>query len=183
LLIKYKNPVAPKIIEELEKSKQKDVTLYEVIHVVLKHVAEAYQNLYNTGQVDEKLQVIELMGKRSNMSDDEINKLKIAAMLYDIGNMLTSEEIILKPGPLTKEEKKKVLENPILAAKEILKPIKATSYIINIIENHHEHWDGTGYPGNLSGALIPRGARILFIVNSFFAMINKRPYREPLPFQ
>lgn len=182
LLIKYKNPVAPKIIEELEQFKHKDVTLYEVIHVVLKHVTEAYQNLYNTGHVDEKLEVIELMGKRTNMSEDEISKLKIAAMLHDIGNMLTSEEIILKPGPLTKEEKKKVLENPILAAKEILKPIKATSYIINIIENHHEHWDGTGYPGNLSGALIPRGARILFIVNSFFAMINKRPYREPLPF-
>ena len=128
--------------------------------------------------IDEKLDVIVKMGKMASMSEDEIEKLKIAVLLHDIGSLLTPDEIVLKPGPLTKEEKKKVLENPILAAKEILKPLKATNYIINIIENHHEHWDGTGYPGNLAGTLIPRAARILFIIDSFFAMISDRPYRK-----
>ncbi len=178
----YKTPAAHKVLEELKITEKKDVNLLEVMYQVLKTFSEAYNDLYKVDYIDEKLDLLEQMGKKLDIPDDEINKLKIASLLYDIGNMLTSEEIILKPGPLTKEEKTKVLENPILAAKEILKPVKATGYIISIIEHHHEHWDGTGYPGELSGALIPKGARILFIVNSFFAMISDRPYRKALAF-
>jgi len=182
MLLEHKNPAASRIVEELKLTEKKDINLLKVMYIILKSLSEAYNNCYNVDYIDEKLDVLVQMGKRNNMSEDEIEKLKIATMLYDIGIMLTSGEIILKPGPLTKEEKTKVLENPILAAKEILKPIKATGYIISIIEHHHEHWDGTGYPGELSGALIPRGARILFIVNSFFAMISDRPYRNALSF-
>ncbi len=183
MMNEYKTPAAHNVLEELKISEREDLNLMEVMYRVQKILAESYSESYKVDYIDEKLDLLAQMGKKNNMSDDEIEKLKIASSLHDIGSMLTSEEIILKPGPLTKEEKTKVLENPILAAKEILKPIKATGYIINIVEHHHEHWDGTGYPGDLSGALIPRGARILFIVNSFFAMISDRPYRKALPFE
>ena len=182
MLLNHKNPVASNIVKELRLKENQDADLLEVMYMILKSISQAYNSLCNMDYIDEKLDVFVRMGKQTNMTEEEIEKLKIASMLHDIGNILTSEEIILKPGPLTKEEKTKVLENPILAAKEILKPVKATGYIINIIEHHHEHWDGTGYPGNLSGALIPRGARILFIVNSFFAMISDRPHRIAFSF-
>lgn len=182
MLGEYKHPATNKIIEELNFIEKEDVNLRQVVYRLLKTISISYNDVYRLDYIDEKLGMLNQVGKRVNMSDDEIEKLKTAALLYDVGSMLTSEDIILKPGPLSKEEKMKVLENPVLAAKEILKPIKATGYIISIIEHKHEHWDGTGYPGELSGALIPRGARILFIVNSFFAMISDRPYRKALPF-
>jgi len=182
ILVNHKNPAASNVLKDLNVEANQEIDLLEFMYKMLKSISQAYNNVYNMDYIDEKLDVLVNMGKQSNMAKEEIEKLKIASMLYDIGNILTSEEIILKPGPITKEERTRVLENPIMAAKEVLKPVKATGYIINIIEHHHEHWDGTGYPGNLSGALIPRGARILFIVNSFFAMISDRPYRKALSF-
>ncbi|HSA07010.1 MAG TPA: diguanylate cyclase [Candidatus Gastranaerophilales bacterium] len=183
MLLKHKNSEVSKIVNKFKVYENQDINLQDFVYMILKYVSEAYNNVYNMGCVDEKLDVIVKMGKKTNTSEEEIEKFKIATMLYDIGRILMSEEIILKPGPLSKEEKTKVLENPILAAKEILKPIKATGHIINIIEHYHEHWDGTGYPGELSGALIPKGARILFIVSSFYAMISNRPYRNALPYE
>ncbi len=180
MLIKQQNPSALQVIEDLKLNVIEDINLFEIMRILLKRLRN-YNNAYKNDYTNKKLEILEKMGKASSMGEDEIEKLQIAMLIHDLGSLLIPEEILLKPGPLTKEEKTRVLKNPILAAKEILKPLKTTGYIINIIENHHEHWDGTGYPGELSGTLIPRGARILFVVDSFFAMISDRPYREALP--
>ncbi|OGI00115.1 MAG: hypothetical protein A2Y25_07410 [Candidatus Melainabacteria bacterium GWF2_37_15] len=180
LLLKQQNPTALQVLENLKLSNMEDINLLEVMFLILKSLSQV-NNIYKTDYTSEKLDILAKMGKTASMSDDEVEKLQIALLIHDIGSLLSPEEILLKPGPLTKEEKTRILKNPILAAKEILKPLKTTGYIINVIENHHEHWDGTGYPGNLSGTLIPRPARIMFIVDSFFAMISERPYRKALP--
>lgn len=88
------------------------------------------------------------------------------------------DEILKKPAPLTKEEKEKVVEHPLLAAREILKPITNISDIIPIIEHHHENWDGSGYPNKIKGEEIPITSQIILIVDSYFAMISDRPYRR-----
>ena len=107
-----------------------------------------------------------------------MDKLKLAMLLYDIGNVMIPTDVLSKTTPLTKEEKEVITKHPILGAQEILKPISHVSSIIPIIEHHHENWDGSGYPDNKKGDDIPLISQIILIVDSFFAMISERPYRK-----
>jgi diguanylate cyclase (GGDEF)-like protein len=181
MLMKSKNSAASRVVKDLRLSNIQEDNLFEIMYFILKSLSNFYSQVYNSDLIEKKMDILSEIAKSISMQHEEIEKLKIASLLHDIGGLLTPEDILLKPGPLTKEEKTQIFEHPILAAKEILKPLKSAGYIINIIETYHEHWDGTGYPGNLSGTLIPRAARILFIVDSFFAMISDRPYRKALP--
>ncbi len=173
-------PAASKIVKDLQLNKQHQENLLEIMLCILNSLAQTHINVYKSEHLDEKLFLLEQFSEKAGLSNEEIEKLKIASIIHDIGSLLVPEEILLKPGPLTKDERKQVLEHPILAAKEILRPVKSTGYILNAIEHHHEHWDGTGYPGNFSGNNIPKSARILFIIDAYFAMINERPYRKAL---
>jgi diguanylate cyclase (GGDEF)-like protein len=184
LLVKNKIPAASQIVKDIQANKMQNDNLLEVMKCIYHSLCQSHCTLYHKDDCNgSKFYFVEELAKKLHLSDEEIEKLKIACVLHDIGNLFVPEKYLLKPGPLTKEERKQVLEHPILAAKEILRPLKSTGYIINVIEHHHEHWDGTGYPGLLSGNNIPKGARILFIVDAYFAMINDRPYRKAIPSQ
>ena len=71
-----------------------------------------------------------------------------------------------------------IKRHPVIAAREILKPISKIQDIIPIIENHHENWDGNGYPGHKSGMEIPISSQIVLLVDAFYAMSQDRPYRQ-----
>ena len=101
-------------------------------------------------------------------------------LLYDIGNIMIPEKIFNKTSPLTPEKKKKIHEHPIIAAREILQPISSITDIIPIIENHHENWDGTGYPNKKSGAQIPISSQIILLIDAYTAMSQDRPYRKAM---
>ena len=94
-----------------------------------------------------------------------------------IGKLTIPEEILNKQEPLTEEEKQKIKEHPLVAARTILKPISNVADIIPIIEAHHENWDGSGYPNKLSGENIPVSSQIILLIDSYFALIQSRPYR------
>jgi len=179
-LINYQIPAASKIVKDLQLNRDHNENLLEIMICILNSLTQSNINTYKSEFVNEKLSMLHDLSEKAGLSEEEIEKLKIACIIHDIGNLLVPEEIILKPGPLTKDERKQVLEHPILAAKEILRPVKSTGYIINAIEHHHEHWDGTGYPGNISSDNIPLSSRLLFIIDCYFAMINERPYRKAL---
>ncbi|MFH0702597.1 MAG: diguanylate cyclase [bacterium] len=184
ILTKQRFPIAPKITNELiQKLKIKPAAnenLSDFLYYIVDSLVKTYEPAYKRDYTREKVLFACKIAEDLNLSSFEIDKLKMAIILHDLGNMMIPENILLKPGILTEQEKTKILEHPILAAKEILKPIKSASNIISLIENHHEHWDGCGYPGNLSGNDIPVGSRILFVVDAYFAMINDRPYRKAL---
>ena len=91
------------------------------------------------------------------------------------------EEIFNKTSPLTDSEKKKIHEHPLIAAREILQPISSITDIIPIIENHHENWDGSGYPNNKSGEQIPISSQIILLIDAYTAMSQDRPYRKAMP--
>ena len=74
----------------------------------------------------------------------------------------------------------RIHQHPLLAAKEILEPISSVTDIIPIIENHHENWDGSGYPRNLSGQEIPLLSQIILLVDAYTAMTHERAYRPAL---
>ena len=90
------------------------------------------------------------------------------------------KDLLNKREPLTDEDKISIKQHPIIAAREILKPISNIVEIIPIIEKHHENWNGTGYPQKISGEDIPIESQIILIIDSYFALMEKRPYREAL---
>ena len=148
----------------------------------LYQVADALVSVYNPdhadGAVKHKVQLATLLAKRYDLSKSDIDKLKIAVLLYDIGNTMLPKEILNKKEPLSEEDKDYIKQHPIIAAREILKPISNITDIIPIIENHHENWNGTGYPNKKSGTDIPIESQIILIVDSYFALLEKRPYRD-----
>jgi diguanylate cyclase (GGDEF)-like protein/putative nucleotidyltransferase with HDIG domain len=111
------------------------------------------------------------------MSDNEIQGVKTAALLHDIGKLAVPEHILSKPGPLTQEEFQKIRIHPQVGA-EIISGVPFPYPVTPLILSHHERYDGRGYPEGLQGEDIPLGARILAVVDYFDALLADRPYHK-----
>src|SRR5581483_6562650 len=120
------------------------------------------------------------VAKVLKLDDEQIEALRAAALLHDIGKLAVPEQIINKPGKLTPEEFEKMKVHPIVGA-EILERVAFPYPVAPIVRSHHERWDGTGYPEGLSGEDIPIGARILAAVDCLDALASHRQYRPALP--
>src|SRR5208283_5016600 len=120
------------------------------------------------------------IAKELNLNADEIDALRAAAILHDIGKLAVPEHIISKPGKLTAEEFEKMKIHPVVGAK-ILERVKFPYPVASIVRSHHEKWDGSGYPNGLVGEAIPIGARILSTVDCLDALASDRQYRKALP--
>jgi diguanylate cyclase (GGDEF)-like protein/putative nucleotidyltransferase with HDIG domain len=115
------------------------------------------------------------------MSEDEIQGLRTAALLHDIGKLGVPEHILSKPGPLTPDEFQKVQTHAQIGA-EILAGVPFPYPVAPLILAHHEQWDGRGYPLGWKGEEIPLGARILSVVDHFDALTSDRPHHGPYSF-
>jgi putative nucleotidyltransferase with HDIG domain len=120
------------------------------------------------------------IGKTLELPPVELEDLKRAALLHDIGKLGVPASVLDKPGKLTAEEYRAVQRHPVLGA-SILQPIKAYADIISMVRHHHENYDGSGYPDGLAGDDIEPGARILAVADVFDALKSDRPYRRGLP--
>jgi diguanylate cyclase (GGDEF)-like protein/putative nucleotidyltransferase with HDIG domain len=116
------------------------------------------------------------------MSENEIQGVKTAALLHDIGKLAVPEHILSKPGPLTQEEFQKIRVHPQIGA-EIISAVPFPYPVAPLILSHHERWDGKGYPQGLKGEEIPLGARILSVVDYFDALTSDRPYHKAMTHQ
>ena len=152
----------------------------EVLYTVADMLTKTYNPLHESGVVKSKVLLASSLAKRFDLPKGEIDRLKVAVLLYDIGNIMLPKEILQKAAPLTDEERKHIQEHPLIAAREILKPISYIQDIIPIVEHHHENWDGTGYPGKISKDEIPVTSQIILIVDAYFALTEQRPYRAKL---
>lgn len=119
------------------------------------------------------------IGHELNLSDNDIERLRIAAMLHDVGKIGIRDDVLLKKGKLTKEEFAVMKTHPVLGA-TIMEPIKRMANIIPSMKYHHEWWDGTGYPEGLKNFEIPLFARIIAIADTFDAMTSDRPYQKKM---
>src|SRR5450432_4039447 len=120
------------------------------------------------------------LGKKLHLTPNELEALRAAALLHDIGKLGVPENIISKLGRLTPEEFEKMKIHPIVGA-EILERVQFPYPVVPIVRAHHEKWDGTGYPYGLAGEDIPIGARILSVVDCLDALATDRQYRRALP--
>ena len=120
------------------------------------------------------------IAKELALSQDEIEALRAAALLHDIGKLAVPEHIINKPGRLTPEEFEKMKVHPVVGA-EILDRVAFPYPVSPIVRAHHERWDGSGYPAGLVAEQIPIGARILSVVDCLDALASDRQYRPAIP--
>jgi HD-GYP domain-containing protein (c-di-GMP phosphodiesterase class II) len=104
----------------------------------------------------------------------------LAGLLHDVGKIGIRDEVLRKPGPLTPEEQIHVQEHPVIGDRLVCH-IKPLQHLRWGVRNHHERWDGRGYPDGLAGDDIPLQARILAVADSCDAMMHTRPYRASLP--
>jgi len=119
------------------------------------------------------------LARAAGLGDAEIQGVKTAALLHDIGKLAVPEHILSKPGPLTQEEFQKIRIHPQVGA-EIIATVPFPYPVAPIILSHHERWDGKGYPQGLAAEAIPIGARILTIVDYYDAVTTERPYHKAL---
>ena len=113
---------------------------------------------------------------------NSLGDIEVAALLHDIGKIGISDAILNKPAKLTAEEYALMKKHPEYGW-AVLRQVPGMERASLIILHHHENYDGTGYPGRLSGDEIPIGSRIVSVIDAFDAMVSNRPYRQGLPFE
>lgn len=121
-------------------------------------------------------EIAEKIARKLRLPEDMVEKVRSAAMIHDIGKIGIPDEILQKPGPLTKEEWAIMKKHPDIGA-DLIKGLEIYADIVDIIRYEHERWDGSGYPKGLKGEEIPLGARIVAAADIWNALTTDRPYR------
>jgi len=121
-----------------------------------------------------------LVAERLGLSEEELDSLRFAGYLHDIGKIGIADHILTKPGRLTEEEFAIMRSHPVIG-ENIVQNLDLLPREREVIRSHHERWDGSGYPDGLVGEDIPLMARIIAVTDAFDAMTSDRPYRKALP--
>ncbi len=119
------------------------------------------------------------LGEQLELDDREIELIRTAAALHDLGKIGVRDDILNKPGPLTEEEWEIMRRHPDIGA-DMIAQHSALAEVAPLVRHHHERWDGSGYPAGLKGDVIPFGARILSVADSFDTITGARLYRRSL---
>ena len=132
---------------------------------------------YTRGHSNRVSRIAEAMCREMNLPESEIEIIKWAGLLHDVGKIGIRDDILLKEGPLDREERILMNQHPTIGA-EIVAPARQLSSEAPLIKTHHEWFNGSGYPDGVEALDIPLGARILGIADAYEAMTSARPYRK-----
>lgn len=138
-----------------------------------------FKDAYTSGHSERVTEFAVLLSKEVNLAQEEIENIRQAAILHDIGKIGISETILTKKGRLTDEEFATIKLHPSIGD-SIVEPMALNPVVRAGIRNHHERWDGRGYPDGLAGEKIPLSARIIALADAFDAMTSNRPYRDAM---
>jgi putative nucleotidyltransferase with HDIG domain len=131
---------------------------------------------YTAGHSERVSTISVTVGQQMRLADEELDTLRLGALLHDIGKIGISDEVLRKPGPLTPAEYEAIQQHPVTGAR-ILRSVPFLARHLPIVELHHERPDGKGYPYGRMGDEIPMLARIVHVVDAFDAMTSARAYR------
>ncbi|HET6352436.1 MAG TPA: HD domain-containing phosphohydrolase [Coriobacteriia bacterium] len=137
---------------------------------------------YTFGHSTEVTRLAVATAEALELEEREVQRIRVAATLHDIGKIGIDADILLKSGALTPEERETINHHPAIGA-GILAPLEFLREIVPYILSHHERYDGGGYPSGLSSEAIPLGARVISVADSYNAMVSDRPYRTGLSHQ
>jgi len=117
---------------------------------------------------------------RADPDDPGLDEIQLGAHLHDFGKYLVAKSVLLKPGPLTDEERSMISGHPLYGAQVLAKLPSVTETVLQIVLYHHERWDGGGYPEGLKGVAIPFTARLVSIVDVYTSLRSRRSYKPTL---
>lgn len=163
-----------------------NATLYEELKETFFETAAALaetiekRDPYTGGHTRRVMDYSILIAEQLGLPSDDIEQIRLAAILHDIGKVAISDEILRKPGGLTDEEFD-VMKSHAAVSGDILGLVRRLGPLIPAVRGHHERPDGSGYPDGLSASELPMSARIIAVADSYDAMVTDRPYRSGMP--
>ena len=138
------------------------------------------KDTYTKGHSAAVSRYAEALARAINLPAGEVERIKLGALLHDIGKIGIPEHVLRKPTMLSDDEWTIMKQHPTIGADKVLKPNKSLHDLLPMVKYHHEHIDGSGYPYGLKGDEIPLSARIVAVADAYHALISDRPYRKGL---
>ena len=175
------NKMAADIEEFIEKLKEAAEENRELFIGSIRMLAAAIdeKDPYTRGHSGRVAKYSTLIGQELGLSTEDLDKLRISALLHDVGKIGVEDRVLKKPGALTPEEFTLMKQHTVKGA-NIMRPVSQLKEVLPGIELHHEHIDGRGYPYGLSGSQIPLMARIIGVADTLDAMTTNRPYQTAM---
>ena len=175
------NKMAGDIEEYIERLKEAAEENRELFLGSIRMLAAAIdeKDPYTRGHSGRVAKYSTLIGQELGLSTEELDKLKISALLHDVGKIGVEDRVLKKPGALTPEEFELMKQHTVKGA-NIMRPVSQLKEMLPGIELHHEHMDGRGYPYGLQGPQIPLMARIIGVADTLDAMTTNRPYQSAM---
>jgi putative nucleotidyltransferase with HDIG domain len=175
------NKMAGDIEEYIEKLKEAAEANRELFLGSIRMLAAAIdeKDPYTRGHSGRVAKYSTLIGRELGLSDEELDRLRIAALLHDVGKIGVDDRVLKKPGALTAEEFELMKQHTVKGA-NIMRPVSQLKEMLPGIELHHEHMDGRGYPYGLTAPQIPLMARVIAVADTLDAMTTNRPYQTAM---
>jgi response regulator RpfG family c-di-GMP phosphodiesterase len=164
--------------QELEDARRRQEELTVAMLEVLVIALEA-KSPYFVGRSARVADYAASIATQLGLPDPEVEQVRVAGRLRDLGMIGIREEVLNKQGPLTPEEYAHVQEHVVIGSR-ILAPLAHLGAVVEIVRSHHERWDGRGYPDRRGGTDIPLAARIIHVAEAYDALTTPRPYQAKL---
>jgi HD-GYP domain-containing protein (c-di-GMP phosphodiesterase class II) len=169
------------LISYLQKKNRQLARAYlDTVNTVVHAIEE--RDSFSKGHTDRVAEITQLIGRELGLGEEEMFTLRIGSLLHDIGKIGIPDAILQKPAPLKQEEIRKVQEHP-LKGKRMIQDISFLEAAVPHVLYHHERFDGSGYPEQLTGADIPLPSRIIAVADVFDAVTSDRPQRRRMSFK
>ena len=136
---------------------------------------------YTRGHSERVNRYSKTLAQYHGLPDDDLKDIDMSSLLHDVGKIGVRDEDLRKPGQLTPDEFEEMKKHTVKGEK-IMAPIRQMEKLLPGLRNHHERWNGGGYPDGLKGDAIPLMARIIAVADSFDAMTTDRPYQKAMTF-
>ncbi len=143
-------------------------------------VALTERDRYTGEHSEAVIEMSAAVARNLGLRESEVEWIRSAALLHDIGKVAIPDEILHKPGPLTEIEWQLMRQHPVIGER-ILRALPGMGAVARMVRHEHERWDGTGYPDGLAGEEIPLGSRIILAADTYHAITSDRPYRAARP--
>ena len=136
------------------------------------------KDTYTKGHSTGVARYSEALARAYGLDEKEIERIKLGAVLHDVGKIGIPENILRKPTALSDEEWQIMKQHPMIGVEKVIKPNSQLHDLIPMVKYHHERFDGKGYPEGIKGTDIPLGARIVSVADAYHALVSDRPYRD-----